>query len=107
MFYLIDQNNSGGYIITDENVASVVIIEAESEQKAKSKFVELGMYDYDYCECCGERFSLYFTQTLNTEQEAIKEGWDYVCDSDEVQMIIHRIDGSKHKVMLSEKPKRK
>jgi len=107
MFYIFDQNNSGGYIITDENVASVVIIEAGSEKEAKSKFDDLGMYGYPFCECCGERFSFCFPQVLGTEQEAIKEGWDYVCDSDRVQMIIHRTDGTKHKVMLSEKPERK
>ena len=57
--YEFHQNNSGGN--WQENMAEVVVIEANSAQEANDKLVALGGYfdgvenGYD-CECCGDRW---------------------------------------------------
>ena len=61
MFYRFDQNNSGGYFITDDRVCHRLFIEADSEEEANEKAEELGCYwDGVYmeidCPCCGDRW---------------------------------------------------
>ena len=61
MFYTYTQNNSGGYFITNDNVAEYVIIEANSIDEANNKAEEIGIY-FDGCSfgrdcsCCGDRW---------------------------------------------------
>lgn len=55
--YLFDQNNSGGYYLTDENVAPWMAIEALDEESAVKAMSEITEDYMDYCECCGERWS--------------------------------------------------
>jgi hypothetical protein len=61
MFYIYDQNNSGGGFTVDEDVTYNVIIEADSADEANRKAEEIGIYfddNYEYdCECCGTRWS--------------------------------------------------
>ena len=58
-FYIFDQNNSGGY--WDKVLGYVVIIEAETPEKANEKAEEIGIYfdgveSGEDCECCGDRW---------------------------------------------------
>ncbi len=55
-FYQFNQNNSGGYILNDNNVAEYVFIEADSAIEANQRAESLGMFSLPFCECCGERF---------------------------------------------------
>jgi hypothetical protein len=55
-FYSFQQNNSGGYYAVDDTVAEVVIFEADSAEDANNRAEEKGVFDYGFCECCGERF---------------------------------------------------
>lgn len=58
-FYVFDQNNSGGYFVTDENVASEIIIEATEEQQAVTRLNEIINQKPEYtnfCPCCGKRW---------------------------------------------------
>ena len=61
MFYLYDQNNSGGGFDVNDRVAHYVFVEADSAAEADRKAEEIGIYfDDDFnidCECCGTRWS--------------------------------------------------
>lgn len=57
-FFTYHQNNSGGVFHSDEQVAPVVIIEAESAYDANDIALEVGIY-FDGegdCPCCGSRW---------------------------------------------------
>ena len=74
-FYIFDQNNSGGY--WDKVLGYVVIIEAETPEKANEKAEEIGIYfdgvenDID-CECCGDRWCRVEPEKLKDFVEEIK-----------------------------------
>jgi hypothetical protein len=60
-FYKFSQNNSGGSFDTDENLCQAIYIEAESEEQANQKALELGIYFNGVeegidCDCCGDRW---------------------------------------------------
>jgi hypothetical protein len=61
MFYVFRQNNSGGYFEINDDVTQFVIIEADNNNDANSRAVEIGIYfdgvdrDLD-CGCCGDRW---------------------------------------------------
>lgn len=55
-FYTLEQNNSGGYYIQNNNVDAFVIIEAETLDQF-NKISEDILGDYrSYCSCCGQRW---------------------------------------------------
>lgn len=53
-WYPYRQNNSGGSFTEDQNQGPQVFIQAESAAGAWSMAQE--MFDFEYCECCGERW---------------------------------------------------
>ena len=57
MFYVYRQNNSGGYLIENDDVKSYVIVEANSKREAQLKMEEIIVEYKDFCACCGERWS--------------------------------------------------
>lgn len=56
-WYMFDQNNSGGYYIEDDRVASIVFVQAMNAREANDIFSELAEDAQEYCDCCGERWS--------------------------------------------------
>lgn len=59
-WFLFDQNNSGGYYVTDDYVASKVWIQARNAEEAISRMEAiLENTDLSYCDCCGPRWSPY------------------------------------------------
>ncbi len=61
MFYLYDQNNSGGSFITDSSVCEFVFIEAMDADQANSRAEDIGIYFNgvdlgEDCDCCGDRW---------------------------------------------------
>lgn len=60
-FYEYTQNNSGGSFIINDNVDTVVTIQARSEDEANHRAEQIGIY-FDGCEsgrdcdCCGDRW---------------------------------------------------
>lgn len=75
-FYIFDQNNSGGY--WNKILGYVVIIEAETPEKANEKAEEIGIYfdgvenDID-CECCGDRWCRVEDKYDEVEPEKLKD----------------------------------
>jgi hypothetical protein len=77
MFYRFRQNNSGGRFVRDNNLNTVVIIEADSNEKMMEVADNIGIYFGGVaagldCECCGDR-------------------WDYPTESEEMPQI-HKFD---------------
>jgi hypothetical protein len=70
-FYRFNQNNSGGYIITDDEsgIGDYVFIFANSFSQANEKAEEIGMFNLPYCDCCGVRF-----YSLWGYEEPMKDG---------------------------------
>lgn len=56
MFFTFSQNNSGGYYEEDDVATHYVIIEATDYKDANKIAEDKGLFDYSWCECCGERF---------------------------------------------------
>lgn len=86
MWYEMHQNNSGGYYVEP---AKRIWIEAESYEAAKSVENSLGL-DYNYCECCGERWYLSTSATKTPEyygtplNEISELPWDATDRDDDV-----------------------
>jgi hypothetical protein len=55
-WWTVRQNNSGGYWITDDDVAMFVMIQAPSIQEAEAIFDRVTAHALEYCSCCGERW---------------------------------------------------
>jgi hypothetical protein len=59
-WWTIRQNNSGGYWITNDDVAMYVLIQAPNKDEAYNIYERVcGPTMDEYCECCGERWSFY------------------------------------------------
>jgi len=61
MFYLFNQNNSGGSFVCNDKLTCYTIIEAETPESANEKAESLGIYfdgcnSGSDCECCGDRW---------------------------------------------------
>lgn len=56
MFFTFIQNNSGGYYEEDDVATHYVIIEATDYKDANKIAEDKGLFSYNWCECCGERF---------------------------------------------------
>ena len=98
-FYAYDQNNSGGYCVQDEVIADLVIIEAIDFEQANKIADKKGLFDYDYCECCGARFSHLYgeTRSYKTVDEAIADDYrtnDYPEYKSYPTVRIHFLDGT-------------
>ncbi len=65
-YYVYDQNNSGGFYITNDDVMSVVIVEADNFDEATETITKI-VEDYsDFCYCCGERWAIYDPRVYKT-----------------------------------------
>lgn len=59
LWYHYNQNNSGGYFVSDDNVGEDVFIQAYSAEEANElmEAIVYSSYEYSsYCHCCGERW---------------------------------------------------
>jgi len=65
-WYTVNQNNSGGYFIENEDVHQYLSIQAETEDSAKEKFYSVISEYSEFCECCGERW--YWSQRWEIPQ---------------------------------------
>lgn len=56
-FYTCFQNNSGGYLIQNDDVDLFVCVEAKNLLEAKRKFKRILKNYREFCSCCGVRWS--------------------------------------------------
>lgn len=71
MFYTYCQNNSGGYFITNDDVAEIVIIEGANVQEIQEKADKLFEHYSEYCPCCGQRWNKLYDDDFLTESPKI------------------------------------
>jgi hypothetical protein len=103
MFYIYDQNNSGGGFIVDDEVTYNVIIEADSADEANRKAEEIGIYfddNYEYdCSCCGTRWSRAWSNDGDAEPEIygkpVAEYKEYWAKEGEPWAHVYYKDGTK------------
>lgn len=99
-FYTLDQNNSGGYYIQNNNVDAFVILEAETLDQF-NEIAESILDNYrSYCSCCGQRWSDSWIDEEDGNDEPmiydkpIEQFYDnFWCRGTKV--IIYYLDGSK------------
>lgn len=111
-FYTLNQNNSGGYFIVDDNagVARFLIIEAKDAAQAL-RVMEGISYDcanfFEFCNCCGERWSSWIQNDDGVEKPEIygEPAQEYMNTSgrsylgEENSAFIHYLDGRKEKIV--------
>lgn len=105
MFFLYDQNNSGGsFDIDDEKgIGPSVWIEANDKRQANARATEeLGIYFCGVeagidCECCGDRWSSPWSEDGETEVEISKYDF-YWHDT----VYVHRLDGTIERIKKEE-----
>ena len=69
MFYVFDQNNSGGFFDVNDKVCHRLFIEADNVYEAIAKAEELGCYWNGVdagvdCPCCGDRWSCSYMEPI-------------------------------------------
>lgn len=70
-WYALDQNNSGGYFYRNEDVLELVFIQATSPEDAEAKAENIIAGYTNYCECCGERWSVWFRDEDGTDEPEV------------------------------------
>lgn len=96
-WYELDQNNSGGYFIRNDVVRSTVLIQAISPEDAEAKANLIVAGYTSYCDCCGERWSIWFVESdgkevpsiYGTPIEEVKADW-FNTDA-----VLYYFDGTK------------
>lgn len=63
-FYTIMQNNSGGYLMEDDEdgICEVLIVEATSPNEAEERVGKITEDYMEYCSCCGDRWFAWFDE---------------------------------------------
>lgn len=96
-WYELDQNNSGGYFIRNEDVRSTVLIQAISPEDAEARASSIISGYTSYCECCGERWHVWFNESDGKEVPSL-----YDTPIEEVQpnwfredAVLYYFDGTK------------
>ena len=62
-FYTLNQNNSGGYLIKNDDVDYYVSVEADSPEQAQEVLEKIVENHSDFCSCCGERWGIWLDET--------------------------------------------
>jgi hypothetical protein len=99
-FFTYCQNNSGAYYVKDEEngVAEYVIIEATSPKSAWRRLEDIGdkvIGMFNYCECCGKRWSDYMDEDDSHESPKIcgKPLEEFVSEWFDETAFVHYLNG--------------
>lgn len=97
-WWTADQNNSGGYYIENQDVAAYVLVQARSVQEAQSRIKPVLSRYFEFCYCCGQRWS---TDDW-TDEDGTSEPTIYGKPLDRQQpafrtatVVMHHYDGSR------------
>jgi len=99
-FFTFNQNNSGGYFVTDDKagICETVIIEAMDNDDAFNKLEKIGenVSGFDSsCSCCGERWSRPWTDDADPEPMVYGEPIEKVtAGMFRKRAFVHYFDGS-------------
>ena len=104
LWYTYSQNNSGGHFVEDENQGPTVSIQATSSVEAWAK--AKSMFDFDYCECCGERWFDSYYDDEKGDEVPMRYGEplrDMVASWYRNYAILHYYDGRVERIEPKEK----
>lgn len=101
MFYKFFQNNSGGFFLEDDNLARIVIIEAESDVCANLIAKTKGLYFYGVqkgidCNCCGDRWYEAWSEDVILLEE-LTQNYNIMSNGCQPSIIIHYLNGNVEK----------
>ena len=65
MWWCFRQNNSGGYFIRNSQVDDCVFVQAKTHNEAMQMVEEAIDDNSEWCECCGERWSIEYDDESN------------------------------------------
>lgn len=98
MFYLYDQNNSGGFFIIDEpaGIGPKVWVEANTAHEANDRAKTIGIYfngcdSGEDCECCGDRWWPAWEDEDGSDSIFIDHDWHFNWHD---RVYVHLSDGS-------------
>ena len=96
-WYALDQNNSGGYFYRNEDVMEYVFIQALSPEDAESRARDITENYSSYCDCCGERWNIWFRDEDGTEEPEIygTEITELDADFFRSAAVLYYFDGTK------------
>lgn len=106
------QNNSGGYFIRNERVDHYIFAQAGTKGVAQAMLKASCAEDsYDWCECCGERFSISLwydgTAEPTTYSESIFDGFSDMWGGGcilylQSGLVLRTVDGVMYEVLRYE-----
>lgn len=105
-WWVFDQNNSGGYFIQNDDVTHYVAIQAVDVKHAQARAEDIFCGYSEYCDCCGERWSLdYADEEDGTEVPEVygTPYTEFVKSHYRQEIILHYVDGSKEKYKFKDK----
>ena len=110
-FYTVNQNNSGGYNIRNNEVDKFVCVEAQNVEQAKNKFKDILRRYREFCPCCGERWDDYYLDEDDGYDSPTIYGDNYKEINDEhwcfhSNIIIYYLNGEKEIYDLTQNIKR-
>ena len=70
-FYTLNQKNSGGYFIKNDDVDYYVSVEADSPKQAQELLEKIVENHSDFCPCCGERWGIWLGDKDSCEVPSI------------------------------------
>ncbi|MGT2755391.1 DUF7296 family protein [Streptococcus ovis] len=100
-FYVFMQNNSGGYFVTDENIASEIVIEATDGNQAAKRLIEIVGQKPEYtefCPCCGSRWSPEYPDVYTRYWVTDEQKQEFEEESNGRQAIFYPLEGEHRRI---------
>lgn len=104
-WYTVNQNNSGGYFIQNEDVNQYVSVQAISLEEAELRLEDITENYSEYCSCCGERWYWYSLEGFDTP--TYDEGSPLFSEESSHyrnEFVMHYADGRKFTCKVGEVP---
>lgn len=104
LWFVYNQNNSGGYFIQNDVVCEYVLIQASSAAEANRIAEEITEPYSEFCQCCGERWSFWVDDSDGTEAPEIYGVPVYEMRREmfREQCLLHHYDGRIERVIFGE-----
>jgi hypothetical protein len=104
-WYTVNQNNSGGYFIQNEDVNQYVSVQARNPEEADLRLEDITENYSEYCSCCGGRWYWYDLEGFDTP--TYYEGSPLFSEEPthyRNEFVMHYADGRKFTCKIGEVP---
>ena len=95
-FYVFSQNNSGVYLVKDENVAPEIIIEATEKEKAVARLEAIINQKSEYtrfCPCCRERWHSKYPDIYTRYWVSDEQHEEFETERDGYEAMFYPLEG--------------